>query len=342
MSSNPLERVKTRLDAVLEGENLTPEAVDTLCDVLTPEADGSWPDVETVLYVVERPAVKRAFGDVSAPQRLLQVTGEAIRAVAPLVERSPQFPLKVQVKRLRRAYDREKRKYDALRKKLADCDVATAQKIAAAYLETSPAPLFAERLTRQFDEIFADARERSEAGRRALTDDERLLELLSFEHPVDPEVVAEVADRLDEMTRRIGDVGPVVRKAASEGNDEEALVAGALAVRRMMSPVASALLSRLVQAKPFAAQMAAFSGWLTPSSTRHVLGRFLVDVLNDTSASEDREVDDDALRQSIVAARAVLPLIDSPIDDIEYSDGEAREVAQKVHRAWRFCAASRM
>ena len=342
MGFHSVERVKSRLDEVLKKEELDADAVDALCDALTPNAAGTWPGVEVVLHVVERTEVAEALRDGSAPERLMQVVSEAIRAVAPLVERSPQYPLNIQAERLRRAFDREAKKYELVRRKMKQCTEDRAKKIAGAYLETSPAPLFAEKLAAEFKEIFAGALVSREAGRRAIASDERLVQLLKFETPVQGETVQEMMQRLDEMARQIDDLSAAVRWAVSHGEPEEALVGAALAARRGLSHVSSALLSHVVQAKPFAAQAAAFAAWLTPSTTRHVLARFLVDVLNDSTPRQEYGIDDDALRRSIVAARTVLPRIGSPVDEIAPVDEEAEEVAQTTLRAFEFCGASRV
>lgn len=342
MGFHSVERVKSRLDEVLNGEGLDDESLEVLYDALTPNAAGTWPGVEVVLHVVERPEVAEALRDDAAPERLIEVVSEAVRAVAPLVERSPQYPLTIQAERLRRAFDRERKKYELVRRRLEESDEKEANRIASAYLETSPGPLFAERLSAEFKEVFEGAQLSQRRGREVIGGDERLVELLQFDEPVKGEFAKELMRRLDEMAQQIDDVSPAVRWAVSRGEPEEVLVGGALAARRGMSHVANGLLSHVVQAKPFAAQAAAFAGWLTPSTARHVLARFLVDVLNDSTPRQEYGIDDDDLRRSIVAARTVLPMIGSPVDEITQVEQEAEEVAKTTRRAWEFCGASRV
>lgn len=326
-----------RIDEILDGGALDEGAAEELTELLSPAANGAGFEPRAVLHVAEHPVVEAAVEEDRVPPELQRVLAEAIGAVSAMLGEWSGAPLSVQASRLRRRFDREQNKYEIVRDKLDTVDDETAADIVGSYLDTSPAPMFSKRLAMDFGDVYDRAQSKRSAGKASLTEDDQLLELLQFDAPFDSSG-RELYELLEQLaTELAGDAKAVAERALAAGDDDERLVAGVLAVREGATDLSHGLLMEVAAAKLHAPQSAAFAGQLAPSLARHVLGRFLVDVLNEGTPTEDLEVDETELQRAIVAARTVLPLIGSPLEEVEQLEAEHEETAERARRAWAFC-----
>ncbi|RAL23926.1 hypothetical protein DL240_07200 [Lujinxingia litoralis] len=320
------------VDAVLGRGALDAVASAALIDILGSGGAEAGRDVRVVLCVVEHPVVAEALRCGRVPAELEATMTDALAALAPLFGRWMVAPLPQQAERLRQRYDAELRKYELVCDHVAPAPVASAARVLASYLDTSPAPLFERKMRQRFPEAFTRAEALLGGEEQALLCGEEVLELLAF----DEKEAGEVGERLDALLAGIAAslerVEPVVRRTLAGKNSEAKLVAGALAARQEMSEMASGLLAMVVEGDRYAPQAAVFAAKLAPRLTLHVLGQFLVDVLKSTGADEEHERYSEA---SIVAARTVLPWIGSPLGESSYrGKPSAHEIAEKVRRAW--------
>lgn len=325
-----------RIDELLSSNGLDDSTVDELVDLLSPRANGAGFDTAEILELAAHPVIADAVEHSDLPPRLEQAMAEAIGATSAMLGEWSGAPLDVQAERLKRKYEREKTKFEMVRDKLDTVDKRTAADIVGSYLDTSPAPMFSEQLAAEFSGAFERAESKRTTGRALLTADDRLLELLRFDW-TDEDAGAELAELVEELADELDDPAAVATRAVATGDDDERLVAGVLAVRLELTELSHGLLMEVSAATKYAAQSAAFAARLAPSLAKHVLGRFLVDALNDAAPAEDLEVDEEALRRAIVAARTILPLIGSPLEQMEQAGAEHQKTAERVERAWEFC-----
>lgn len=339
MFSSESSQLIDEIDRILEGEQLDEEVADELCELLSPGGNGVGFDVRAVLHLCEHPVVASAAEDQELPPDLREAIAEAVGAVSAMLGEWSGAPLAVQAGRLRRRFDKERKKYEMVRDRLQQEGLEEGSSILRRYIDTSPAPMFSEQLAADFDDMYQKARDDHGSGRAKLVADERLTELLRFDESTDDQSdeFDELVERLRDVAADIGDLEGVVDRALVEGDVQAQLVAGAIAVDRGWNDQAHGMLMRVVRGRRHAPQMAAFSAWMAPSVARHVLGRFLVDILNDGTPTEDLDADQEDVRRAIVAARTVLPLIGSPLDEIDQIEAEAEETADRVRRAWALC-----
>ncbi len=339
MSEEPSSMIR-RADELLASNDLDDATVDALCELLRPAGQKIGIDldhVEGVLYVAEHPAIAGAFDSDEVPPELEAALAESIGATSRILGEWTGAPFAAQVDRIRRRFDREEKKYEMVRNRLLDDPDDTGVTVLGSYLDTDPAPLFVRRLASEFATLYDRAQKQRGVSQATLVGDDRLLELLCFDPSMTDDDEDELAERLDALADEIDDLDATVVRAIERNETDSRLVASFLAVDRELSDAAHGLLMVVARGEPHAAQAAVCAGRLAPSLARQVLAGFLVDVLNDSTPTEDREVDEDALRRAIVAARTVLPLIGSPVDEIEQIDATAEAVAGRVRRAWEFC-----
>lgn len=328
------------IDRLLERDRLDEQIADRLCELLDSGAESGGFDIEEVLHLAEHPVILDAVEQRELPGALQQRIAEAIGAVSGMLGESSGAPLGVQARRLRRCWERERKKFRMVRQRLDEKGLREGSEILGRYLDTSPAPMFSRRLASQFQQMYDRACSSKTEARRLLTGDDRLVELLQFESPLDDRRRRQLTGRLESLVEELDDPEATAGRALAAAEGDKRLVAAALAVHTRMRTQAHPLLMDVVRGGDVAPQAAAFAAHLAPSLARHVLGRFLVDVLNDGTPTEDLQVDRQKLREAIVAARTVLPLIGSPLDDLEQIDTRAQQIAGKVRRGWDWCTAS--
>ena len=338
MISTQFEDRRGQIDAIIAEGSLDEAAGKRLCDLV---GDGESPklvDIEVVLYLLDHPDIGDSLRDGSAPKPLREAVVTTIRAVISMLGDWNGAPLLLQTDRLRRKFEREKRKYGLVRDKLVEKpDDEYVAKILKSYLATSPPAMFFNHLAEEFPEEFKRATELYSAEQQLLLGDERLLELLEFNEPLDDSDETELYRRINEVAVEIDDIDRAIRAILMGPPAETTVVAAALAVRQGDDDLARALLALVVEGSPYSAQAAAFAGRLAPPLTRDVLARFLVDFLHDKRPISERDIEEDALRQAVVVARTTLGLLDSPVDEVEHVHEEAEAVAARVRRAWQFC-----
>lgn len=324
------------IDEIVDRGVLDEDATRRLCEILSPDGNGSPPDIPVFFYLVDRPLVADALHSGTAPEPLNEAVAHAMRALMPMVGGAIGAPMPAQIKRLRRRYRSEEKKYTMVRERLADKTREGREKIFAAYLDTSPAPIFAESMGAEFPDLRRAGEMLRRTRKDLLSSDERLLELLEFQRDFDEETTRELHRRLTNIIEELDDPERVVRTVLSDPKASEHLVAGALAARLSIIDMANPLVALVVTGSPHAPQFAAFAGLLEPTLTRQGLSKFIVDALLDETPDKERLIDEKDLRRAVVAARTVLPRIGSPVEDVEEQiNTAAAETARVVLRTWQ-------
>lgn len=238
----------------------------------------------------------------------------------------------------------EKRKFELVCAHLEKASEERAELLIARYLDTAPAPEYAEKIKARFGKAWAGASVLHRAQAKALRADEELLELLSFRKEGSPESFGQAGEWLSRLAESIPDVERVVHRTLKEGKEgKELLAAAALSLRLDLSELmsradlAGLLVVHVVRGSEIAGQMAAFAAKAEPELVQNVFSKFLVNVLLDKNP--DPPMEEMAERRAIVAARTMLPLLGSPIPEVGYQDEDAREIAAMTRRAWAFCDA---
>lgn len=326
-----------RIDQLLDNGTLDEETTEKLCNLLNSGTNGTGVNVQVLFHLAEHPTLVDALEQRTLPQPLQKAIAESIGAASAMLGEWSGAPLPVQIERLRRRFDREEKKYRLVRDKLEEIGPKAGGEVLSRYLDTSPAPMFSKQLAADFAGMYDRAQDQQGADHQALTGDERLVELLAFDEPMDEDQRRELKNRLDEVADGLRAPQAAVQRALVGSEPRTGIVAGAVAVRERLTDQSHNLVTAVVQAEPFAPQAAVFAAWLAPSLVRHVLSRFLVDILNDGTPTEDLKADEQAVRDAIVAARTVLPKIGSPVDEIDQVDETAERIAARVRRAWEFC-----
>ena len=337
MHSAPADDMIEDIDTLLADGDLDEASTRELSQLLGSGANGTGIDIDGVLYLAEHPVVRQAVEDRDIPDEFADALTRAIGTVSAMLGEWTGAPFEAQVDRLRRRFKREQEKYELVAQKIDELDADQGAQILGRYLDTSPAPVFSERMANRFGDLYERSQSESEDARNRLADDERLVELLRFETPIDDDGADELDRRLQSVADELRDVPGTIDRALVKSTGDNTLVAAALAVSLGLEDQAHTMMMDVARATPQSPQFAAFAARLSPSLTRHVLGRFLVDVLNDSEPTADGDIDEDALRRAIVAARTVLPYIGGDVDEIDQVDAEAEEIAAITRRAWEFC-----
>lgn len=239
----------------------------------------------------------------------------------------------------------EERKFTLVVSHLEKAPLERQVLLLARYLDTDPDQEWVEDISDRFPEAFEEALALRASQMAFLLGDKELLSLLSFRQDLSPGVLSELTARVDALIEEIPDVERVLVRAL-KGEDEKALlVAGALGMRRELgelmttADLAGQLIVSTVMGREIAGPMAAFAAAAEPELAQNVFSKFLVNVLFDKNP--DPPMEEKAERRAIVAARTMLPLLKSPIPDVEYRDDDAVLTREQTRRAWAWTRAIR-
>ncbi len=327
------------IDRILDGGELEEETTEKLCNLLGSGGNGAGVDVPSVLHLAQHPVVATAVQKRELPEALRDALSDAIATVSALLGEWSGAPLVAQAQRLDRRFQREDKKYRLVRDRLEQQGLEAGAEVLGRYLDTSPAPLFSKQLAADFAAMYDRSADQKGADDRALVADRALVEALKFDEPTQPGDFRRLKQQVDELAEGLHDVEATVQRALlnADADTEAATVAAALAARERLVDQSHHLLTAVIRGEGFASQAAAFGAWLAPSLAKHVLGRFLVDILNDGTPTEDLQAGEQAVRDAIVAARTVLPNVGSPVEEIDQVEQRAEEIAEVTTRAWQFC-----
>jgi hypothetical protein len=326
-----------RLVAMMSGA----ESDASIGALLAPSAaDAVRPGVEALLALDERVGLSEDLRSGTCDSELVGALEESLRAVLPLLGLQPLGPPFLLLRRARQRYEAEARKARMVRRRLDALDApAPRRHLLERYLSTGPAPLFVTELERRFAAELSTARRALEAGR--FTPDELATHagLLAWlrepgEHP------AELQRALEPMRSE-----PELRALEYRAADhDERLLLAALAFVHGQTRMTGVLLEATVGARIArdAPQIAALAAALGPAVARSALSSFLFDMTWGNPEEPDAELTPERAR-AIVAARSLLPRLDSPLDDIDRDEissdfdgedlGELAERVRRLHRA---------
>lgn len=333
MNERTADQIAT-VDRVLRDGTLDAPTVEALLEVLTPGDSSPWPDLRVVLHVAEHAAVRDDLRMHEVPDRLEMAICEALEANLPLLGIRPYGPTYKLAELARTRLDQERRKYEMIVERLDDLEQAAAEAMIGRYLETEPAPMYVNRMRQLHGELFGASEEGlmptslREAFGEALVD-EALLGGLEGNDGLDDggqpeeraERLREALDRLVEAVEGANDsIGEArLGEALAAGEAVEQRLAGALMARMQARELVPAAIRRIVQGSPAAPQLAVFAGLTAPERTQSVLSQFLAEVTWQNPELPDAELTDQRVR-AILAARAALPMLDSPMPPLNYDE----------------------
>lgn len=337
------------------GLGLEPEHIDQILakpGVGAPEiaallGDGP-PKIDLLLYVAEHPLLVRLERENRLPESLETVLVEAFFSVMPQLGIRAYGPLASLRARSRARLDAERRKYKLVAKYVekVSADAQAARRLLRNYLETEPAPIFISALRTRWPEWVGeaeDARERGE-GLDILVESPRLVAALAEPSTASSEQVAEaLAERMRAMSDMAG--GPaaldlLLRRALKSGSPQAKLVAAALATYGARTDLVRDILGVFLSGAPNAPQFAVMAARLGPLMARNTFAQFLVDIASQNPEEPEAKITAERTH-TILSARSVLPLIGSPLADVnaeEFPDTEEfaqlRRIPSIVMATW--------
>ncbi len=327
-----------RWEKALEDRGLDADLRAEIGESITARGGQSW-SAKGLLELLKVAQMEAALVGDSGDIEFEQALADGMGAAMPHREEWNGGVLMAQREALARQYGREKRKAELVGQRMEEANEGRRKEIAKAYLATDPEQGLRQGLEERFVESFEEARRVLGQSLEALVDDRRLLEWLRFEEDDGAMNPAAARASLEALHQR-WDGAPRLLKEQILGDDEEGrLAAAGLALVRGEQEMGKVMLRALMQGLGPAGPLAAFAGVLDEEASRDGLGRFLVDALNDDTPREELVVEASRLAEAMAAARAILPYVGSPLEELESPSKQAEKTVKAAQRAWRFAAA---
>jgi hypothetical protein len=243
--------------------------------------------------------------------------------------------------REQRAFEHEKRKYELVARRLDPTgDRGAALRMVRNYLGTEPASSFVAKLREQHPELVDEAeRQRRDGVELALlTQNPQLVAALTGAEATDAQRLSELIDALaaePDLTE------VALERALQEGDDDQQLVAAALATYNHHVDLAAPILRLVLTGSPHASHLAVLGARLAPEMAKNVCAQFLADAAWVNPDEPEAKVTEERAH-AIFAARCLLPHLGSPLPPVQLdklpaplSSEELRSVPDEVETFWQ-------